>query len=325
MSDLSASDDAEKERIAAENQSSETPGPLDDPESPIADAVAEEPAPAQPIAEGPAVSPPPPSKPLPNLVARAKTKQPTEGESWLETVKTIFYALLIAVVIRTFLFQPFNIPSASMENTLLVGDYLFVEKFAYGYSRNSFPFRGWPVGDYFHGRLFERMPERGDVIVFKMPNPNSPDYMQDFIKRVIGLPGDRVQMLNGQVFLNGKAIPKERVADYVGPDEYGIVRNVARYKETLPSGRTYYVLDLIPNSNEDNTEVFTVPPGHYFMMGDNRDNSDDSRMDVGFVPAEDLVGKAEFRFFSIDETAVWYEPWTWPGAIRFRRIFTGIV
>ncbi len=325
MSDLSASDDAENERIAAEDQPSEVPGPLEDPESPIAEALAEEPAPAQPVAEGPAVSPPPPSKPLPNLVARAKTKKPSEGESWLETVKTIFYALLIAVVIRTFLFQPFNIPSASMENTLLVGDYLFVEKFAYGYSRNSFPFRGWPVGDFFHGRLFERTPERGDVIVFKMPNPNSPDYMQDFIKRVIGLPGDRVQMLNGQVFLNGKAIPKERVADYVGPDEYGIVRNVARYKETLPSGRTYYVLDLIPNSNEDNTEVFTVPPGHYFMMGDNRDNSDDSRMDVGFVPAEDLVGKAEFRFFSIDETAVWYEPWTWPGAIRFRRIFTGIV
>jgi signal peptidase I len=294
------------------------------PDSPLGHAAAEEAeveSPAEEIREAVPVAP---AKPAPGLVARAKKKQP-EGESWLETVKTIFYALLIAVVIRTFFFQPFNIPSASMENTLLVGDYLFVEKFAYGYSRNSFPFRGWPLGDFFHGRLFGSVPTRGDVIVFKMPNPNSPDYMQDFIKRCVGLPGDRIQVLNGQLFINGKAVPKERVADYVGPDEYGITRNVARYKETLPSGRSYFVLDLTPNSNEDNTQVFVVPPGHYFMMGDNRDNSDDSRMDVGFVPAEDLVGKAEFRFFSIDETATWYEPWTWPGAIRFSRMFTGIV
>jgi signal peptidase I len=293
--------------------------------SPLGHAAAEETeveGPAEEIREAePVIAP---AKPKPNLVARAKTAKakPTEGESWLETVKTIFYALLIAVVIRTFFFQPFNIPSASMENTLLVGDYLFVEKFAYGYSRNSFPFRGWPLGDFFHGRLFERVPERGDVIVFKMPNPNSPDYMQDFIKRVVGLPGDHIQMLNGQLFINGKGVPKKRVADYVGLDEYGVTRNVARYEETLPEGKKYFVLDLNPDSNEDNTEVFTVPAGHYFMMGDNRDNSNDSRLDVGFVPAEDLVGKAEFRFFSIDETAVWYEPWTWPGAIRFSRMFT---
>ena len=250
--------------------------------------------------------------------------KPAEGESWLETIKTIFYALLIAVVIRTFLFQPFNIPSGSMESTLLVGDYLFVEKFAYGYSRDSFPFRGWPLGQFFHGRLFGSDPQRGDVVVFKMPNPNSPDYNEDFIKRVIGLPGDRVQMINGVLYLNGKPIPKVRVSDYVGPDEYGVVRNVARYRETLPGGKSYEVLDLSPNSNEDTTGVFVVPPGHYFMMGDNRDNSDDSRLEVGYVPAENLVGKAEFRFFSIDESAVWYEPWTWPGAIRFRRMFTPI-
>jgi signal peptidase I len=300
MPELSDSADAAAEPVARPGDAAPKP------EEPIKDAIVE--------------APPAPRPAAPKAVPKKK-----EGESWLETVKTIFYALLIAVVIRTFLFQPFNIPSASMENTLLVGDYLFVEKFAYGYSRNSFPFRGWPVGDFFHGRLFGSDPARGDVVVFKMPNPASPDYNQDFIKRVIGLPGDHVQMINGQVYLNGKAIPKERVADYVGPDEFGVVRNVQRYKETLPGGRSYYVLDLGPNSNEDNTPVFTVPAGHYFMMGDNRDNSDDSRMEVGYVPAENLVGKAEFRFFSIDETAVWYEPWTWPGAVRYSRMFTGIV
>jgi signal peptidase I len=251
-------------------------------------------------------------------------KKAKQEETWLETVKTIFYALLIALVIRTLLFQPFNIPSESMQATLLVGDYLFVEKFAYGYSRNSFPFRAWPVGDALHGRLFGAEPKRGDVVVFKMPNEHSSEYMEDFIKRVIGLPGDSVQMLNGQIYLNGKPVPKEPATPYVETDPFGIVHNVPRFKETLPNGVSYYVLDRIPDSQEDNTQVFHVPPGHYFMMGDNRDNSDDSRLEVGYVPAEDLVGKAEFKFFSIDETAIWYEPWTWPGAIRFSRMFTPI-
>jgi signal peptidase I len=268
-----------------------------------------------------------PANPAPQAVAdkpAEPAKKEAEGESWVETVKTIFYALLIALVIRTLLFQPFNIPSASMENTLLVGDYLFVEKFAYGYSRNSFPFRAWPVGGWMHGRLFASEPERGDVVVFKMPNPNSKDYMQDFIKRVIGLPGDRIQMIGGVLYINGKPVKKEKVADYVGADMFGIVRPIPRYRETLPGGKSYYVLDAVPGSNEDDTKVFVVPKGHYFMMGDNRDNSDDSRLEVGYVPAEDLVGKAKFKFFSIDDTAIWYEPWTWPGAIRFSRMFTPI-
>jgi len=249
-----------------------------------------------------------------------EAKRAQDGETWIETVKTIIYALLIALVIRTFLFQPFNIPSGSMENTLLIGDYLFVEKFAYGFSRNSFPFSLPP----FSGRVFGSAPHRGDVVVFKMPNPNSQDYMKDFIKRVIGMPGDRVQMINGQVFLNGKPIPKVRVADYVEPDDYGGTRNVPRYRETLPEGKSYFVLDRIANGPEDNTEVFVVPPGHYFMMGDNRDNSADSRADVGYVPAENLVGKAELIFFSEDGSAQIWEFWKWPWAIRYGRMFTVI-
>jgi signal peptidase I len=249
-------------------------------------------------------------------------------ETWLETVKTIVYALLIAFVIRTFLFQPFNIPSGSMENTLLIGDYLFVEKFADGYSRFSFPF-----GEYLpsFGRIFGTGPDRGDVVVFKMPNADSPDYMKDFIKRVIGLPGDHVQMIDGQLHLNGKAIPKVRVGDFVTPDAPCPMAtdaaadgnyHVPRYRETLPGGKTYYVLDCIPEGPSDNTQVYVVPPGHYFMMGDNRDNSADSRADVGYVPAENVEGKAVLLFFSIDETAVWYEPWTWPMAIRYNRLLS---
>ena len=249
-------------------------------------------------------------------IAQQKKK---EGESWFETVKTVVYALLIALVIRTLLFQPFNIPSSSMEATLLVGDYLFVEKFAYGYSRYSLPY-----GHIFpsFGRIFASTPHRGDVIVFKMPNKESPDYGEDFIKRLIGLPGDHVQMLGGQLYINGKAVPKVRAADYVETDEFGMENHVPRYQEKLPNGKTYYVLDRIQNGAADDTQVFTVPSGHYFMMGDNRDNSNDSRADVGFVPAENLVGKAEIIFFSTNGTAHWWEVWKWPWTIRYGRTGT---
>src|SRR5580692_1779313 len=238
-----------------------------------------------------------------------------QGETWGETVKTIVYALLIAVVIRSLFFQPFNIPSGSMENTLLIGDYLFVEKFAYGYSRYSFPFGLAPIP----GRIFGRVPDRGDVIVFKFPKDNSTDY----IKRLIGLPGDRIQMINGQLYINDHAVPKVRVADYVENLD-GYENHVPRYRETLPNGKSYYVLDRIADGPEDNTDVYVVPPGHYFMMGDNRDNSADSRTAVGYVPAANLVGKAELIFFSTDGSAHIWEFWKWPAAIRYSRLFTFI-
>lgn len=256
--------------------------------------------------------------------AREPVKKPREGESWVETVKTIVYALLIALVIRTFLFQPFNIPSGSMENTLLIGDYLFVEKYAYGYSKHSFPFSNtFPLSRLPSGRVLAAQPRRGDVIVFKFP----PDKSTDYIKRVIGIPGDKVQMINGQLWLNDKAIPKLPAADYVETDEYGVVRHIKRYRETLPGGKSYYVLDRMENGPGDNTQPYVVPAGHYFMMGDNRDNSADSRLEVGgfgFVPAENLEGKAEFIFFSEDGSAALWEIWKWPWAIRYSRMFTVI-
>lgn len=256
---------------------------------------------------------------IPATVVATSKVQGKQEESWLETVKTVVYALLIALVIRTFLFQPFNIPSSSMENTLLVGDYLFVEKFAYGYSRYSLPY-----GHIFPsvGRIVGSVPNRGDVIVFKMPNRQSAEYGEDFIKRVIGLPGDRIQMLGGKLYINGKGVPKERAADFVETDEFGMEDHVPRFKETLPNGKSYYVLDRIQNGAADDTPVYTVPAGDYFMMGDNRDNSNDSRGDVGFVPAENLVGKAVIIFFSTNGSAHWWEIWKWPWTVRYDRTGT---
>ena len=231
-----------------------------------------------------------------------------------ETVSVIVQALLLALVIRTLLFQPFSIPSGSMRPTLLEGDYLFVTKWAYGYSRYSMPFSP-PL---FSGRIFDTPPERGDVVVFKLP----PNPSLDYIKRVIGLPGDRIQMREGQLFINDEPVGREKVGQIDNPDITEENRPVDVYRETLPNGVSYNTLDLSPNSIGDNTREFVVPPGHYFMMGDNRDNSTDSRFSVGYVPEENLVGRANIIFFSIADGASPLEIWKWPTDLRLSRLLT---
>ena len=226
-----------------------------------------------------------------------------EGGLW-ETIKVIIQALLIAVVVRTVLFQPFNIPSGSLIPTLLIGDYLFVSKYSYGYSKHSIPFSP-PL---FSGRIFGSEPKRGDIAVFKLPKDNSTDY----IKRVIGLPGDKIQVIGGVLHINGQPVQRERVEDYKTTDLYG--RTDQRCRSTrrrFPDGVTHFVIERDNDRGYwDNTNVYTVQPGHFFMMGDNRDNSTDSRDEasVGQVPFENLVGRAEIIFFSIDESASLWRP-----------------
>jgi signal peptidase I len=236
----------------------------------------------------------------------------------LDTIKTIVYAVLIALVVRTVAYEPFNIPSGSMVPTLLVGDYLFVSKFSYGYSRYSLPF-GLPL---FSGRIFFHPPDRGDVVVFKLPTDNSTDY----IKRVIGLPGDHIQMKNGILNLNGQPVPRRRIEDYLYQEGNGAVIPLAQYIETLPNGVQHRIIEMSDNGPLDNTQEYVVPPGDYFMMGDNRDNSQDSRVlsAVGYVPAENLIGKAQFIFFSTNGSARLWEIWNWPFAIRYGRLFHGV-
>jgi len=269
------------------------------------------------------------------------TKSETGSFLWF-LVKLV----IIVVAFRSFVISPFSIPSESMQPRLLIGDYLFVSKWSYGYSRYSLPFHP----DLFSGRIFGSLPERGDVVVFAAPRNQN----EDWIKRVIGLPGDRVQVRDGVTYLNGRAIPRQRLADFVIPVTLNMIAaaradralspcfrpdfeendakgnafcRYPRFRETLPGGRSYEVLDLI-RSEADDTPVFVVPEGHVFVMGDNRDRSADSRFSpaqsgVGLLPVENLVGKAMVSFFSTDGSANWLLPWTWFSAARFSRIGEG--
>ncbi len=229
-----------------------------------------------------------------------------------ETARTVIYAVVIAFFIRVFAYEPFNIPSGSMKPTLLVGDYLFVSKFSYGYSRYSLPW-GLPlIGD----RILASPPKRGDVVVFKLPKDNQIDY----IKRVIGLPGDDIQVLGGILQINGKPVARRKLGANIVVKESGHVEPMIEYVETLPNGVEHRIVEVGDTQSGDYTMVFSVPPGHFFMMGDNRDNSSDSRFGVGFVPAVNLVSRAEVLFFSQNGTASWWQIWRWPQAIRFGRI-----
>lgn len=250
------------------------------------------------------------TKPLPD--------DDTPDNSIGETLRTIIFAMIIALTIRTLAFEPFNIPSKSMVPTLLVGDFLFVSKFSYGYG-NTGTF--WGIAP-FEGRFMGHAPQRGDVVVFKTPRDNKTDY----IKRLIGLPDDKIQMIHGILYVNGVPVDRERLekpfeedADHIST--YG----VTDYIEHLPGGVNHVIRKQGDNNYLDNTDVFTVPPHHYFFMGDNRDNSQDSRTNmVGYVPEENLVGKAEFLFFSLKPDANFWQFWQWPWSVRWGRLFSKI-
>lgn len=251
-----------------------------------------------------------------------------KSDGWIETIKTIVYALLIAGVFRTLFFQPFWIPTGSMKDTLLIGDFLFVNKMAYGYAAVSCPFTMCPIKD----RIWSDMPERGDVVVFRHPTNG-----QDFIKRLIGLPGDRVQVIDGIIHVNGEAYPQVPDGDFVetferqGPQGgFPLCRDnqtdpciKERSIETLPGGLEHAVLN-IGNGRTDNTPVFAVPEDEFFFMGDNRDNSLDSRIDpraggVGFVPLDHLIGRADRVVFSSAGRSLFFF-WTWRSDRFFKAI-----
>ena len=234
------------------------------------------------------------------------------GGLW-DTVKTIIYAIVIALFIRTFAFEPFNIPSGSMIPSLLVGDYLFVSKYSYGYSRHSLPL-SLPL---IPGRVLSSEPKRGDVAVFKLPKDNKTDY----IKRIIGLPGDKIQIREGRLYLNGALVERKPLPGFASRGPFGTNVSVPQFEETLPNGVKHLILEKTDRGQLDNTAVYTVPPGHVFGMGDNRDDSLDSRVlnEVGYIPIENLVGRAEFIFFSYDPEGA-----SWPVTVRWSRLFQAI-
>ena len=240
----------------------------------------------------------------------------SKKNSFFGNLKSILIAIFIALLIRSFIFEPFNIPSGSMKPNLLVGDFIFVSKYSYGFSKHSLPF-SIPL---IPGKIFSNTPERGDVVVFKTPENNRTDY----IKRVIGLPGDKIEIKNGIIFINGSEILRKKLNDFIDTDNKTTNKRVRMYNEYF-FNKEVNILDITDNGIADNTQLFNVPENHFFVMGDNRDNSQDSRFisTVGFIPYENLVGKAQFIFFSL-ENARFLQIWKWPNSIRYERIFQKI-
>jgi signal peptidase I len=276
----------------------------------------------------PATAPAAPPAPAATDPARPEKKK----ETWGETLRFFLYLFLGAVLLRSFVIAPFSIPSGSMLPNLMIGDYLFISKWPYGYSRYSIPFAPFN----FHGRVPPRLPSRGDVIVFRYPG----DGDEDYVKRVIGLPGDRIEVRGGIVILNGRPLARERIADYAMPVTpnspcravpgstarmEGNVCLYPQYRETLPEGRSYNIIDQTDTSDGDEFLPITVPADRLFVMGDNRDDSEDSRFDtsvqgVGLLPVDNVLGEALVGFWSTDGSASWVKPWTWFTAARWSRI-----
>ena len=242
--------------------------------------------------------------------------------SFLSNIKSISLAIFIALLIRSFVAEPFNIPSGSMKPNLLVGDFIFVSKWSYGYSKHSLPFSLDIIPDslsMFPEKIFSKMPKRGDVVVFKTPQDDSTDY----IKRLIGLPGDRIQIIKGEIRINNQLILRKKNEDFVDVDKRGDKKRIRKYIEYF-FDKEVEVLDLMDNGIVDNTNTYIVPEGFFFVMGDNRDNSQDSRFSVvGFVPLKNLVGKAQFVFFSL-ENSRFFQIWKWPKSIRYDRLLKSI-
>jgi signal peptidase I len=246
-----------------------------------------------------------------------KAEKPAKKKSELrDTIVVIVEALIIALIFRTFLFQPFSIPTASMQSTLMIGDYFVASKFTWGFGKYSFP-----IALPFNGRFFGGTPERGDIAVFRNEITN-----EDYIKRVIGLPGDRIQMREGRLYINDVMVEREEIGR--GEDTDSEMRSVPviLYKETLPNGVTHTIQEIADNGPLDDTAEYVVPAGHYFMMGDNRDRSQDSRVlnMVGYVPFDAFIGKAEARFFSITNNIPPWQLWEWPANVRWDRMFQSV-
>lgn len=266
----------------------------------------------------------------------AKNKSASQDDDLFSFLRTLAWAAVIATIFRGFLFEPFSIPSGSMVPTLQVGDYLFVSKFSYGFSARSVGLgfiENWFGVPLPKGRLFEfRPPQRGDVIVFKLPTDNATDY----VKRLIGMPGDKIQVKEGRLYINDVMVEREKTGAYDlgGEDlemDHPYFRRIfsqpaTEYAETLPGGVRHALLEMTDEGRLDNTPVYTVPEGCYFAMGDNRDNSQDSRVQrkVGFVPRENLAGRATFIFFSLKNGSPFWQFWLWPSHIRLDRLFKGI-